>query len=148
MGRDLLTLLQPRCEKSVVARHREWIAGDRVLARNMRPGPAWIPGTIVDVLGSVTYVVETETGQQWKRHADQLKNWLPRDSPSTLDVNSEGIDSNIEIVDPEIDEPEESPLDRHDTEPSDIDLSPATESGNGNSDTHSPIEETGSADDA
>ena len=76
------------------AHHREWIAGDRVLARNMRPGPAWIPGTIVEVLGPVTYVVETETGQRWKRHADQLKDWLPRDSPSTLDVDSEGIDSN------------------------------------------------------
>ena len=165
MGRDLrtrLTLLQPSCEKSVVekqacqkashdrrARHRKWIAGDRVMARNMRPGPAWIPGTIVEVLGPVTYVVETETGQQWKRHADQLKDWLPRDSPSTFDMDSESIDSNSgnpEVVDPEIDEPEDSPLDRHDTEPSDIDRLPGTESGSGNSDTHSPIEETGSAD--
>ena len=81
--------------------------------------------------------------------ADQLKDWLPRDSPSTFDMDSGGIDSNSgnpEIVNPEIDEPEESPLDRHDTEPSDIDRLPGTESGSGNSDTHSPIEETGSAD--
>ena len=59
------------------SRAREFIVGDRVLARNHRPGPDWIPGTIVDVLGPVTYVVEIEEGgQRWKRHIDQLKDWL------------------------------------------------------------------------
>jgi hypothetical protein len=59
------------------SRAREFIVGDRVLARNYRPGPDWIPGTIVEVLGPVTYTVETEDGgQRWKRHIDQLKDWL------------------------------------------------------------------------
>ena len=55
----------------------DWIVGDRVMARNLRQGPDWLPCTVVEVLGPVTYLVETEDGQRWKRHADQLKTWLP-----------------------------------------------------------------------
>ena len=92
MSRELRTrisLLQPNTEASVVdnqssqkssndrrSRAREFIVGDRVFVRNVRPGPDWNPGTIVEVLGSVTYTVETEGGQRWKRHIDQLKEWL------------------------------------------------------------------------
>ena len=47
------------------------------LVRNHRPGPDWIPGTIIEVLGPVTYIVEIEEGgQHWKRHINQLKDWL------------------------------------------------------------------------
>ena len=31
----------------------------------------------MEVLGPVTYLVDTDQGQRWKRHADQLKTWLP-----------------------------------------------------------------------
>ena len=47
------------------------------MVRNVRPGPDWIAGTVLEVLGPVTYVVETEDGSKWKRHVDQLKDWLP-----------------------------------------------------------------------
>ena len=47
-----------------------------MLARNLRSGPDWIPATVVEVLGPVTYIVEAEGGQHWKRHIDQLKDWL------------------------------------------------------------------------
>ena len=96
MNRDLRTrfsLLQPDREKSVAdkqalqksahdrrARSRDWIIGDRVMARNLRPGP---------------YVVETEAGQRWKRHADQLKDWLPPVSSSASEGASEDI---LELV--------------------------------------------------
>ena len=42
------------------AHSRDWIVGDQVLACNLHPGPDWVPSTIVEVLGPVTYVVETE----------------------------------------------------------------------------------------
>ena len=45
-----------------------------VMVRNLRPGP---DGTVMEVLGPVTYIIEVEDGSRWKRHADQLKNWLP-----------------------------------------------------------------------
>ncbi len=87
LQRDLRTrfnLLQPDCEKSVLdkqsqhksahdrrSRPREWEVGDRVMVRNLRPGPDWVPGVIREVL--VTYIVETDEGMRWKRHTDQIK---------------------------------------------------------------------------
>ena len=72
MGRDLRTrfsLLQPDQKRIVAskqalqksahdrrARSRGWIVGDRVMARNLRPGPDWVPSTILEVLGPVTYL--------------------------------------------------------------------------------------------
>ena len=44
-------------------RFREWSAGERVLVRNYRDGPDWIPGTVVEKLGPVTYTTETDEGQ-------------------------------------------------------------------------------------
>lgn len=103
MGRYLRTrfsLLQPDQERTVAnkqalqksahdcrARSRDWIVGDRVMARNLHPGPDWVPSTILEVLGPVTYLVETEEGQRWKRHADQLKDWLSS-APHTASENS------------------------------------------------------------
>ena len=46
------------------------------MVRNVRPGPDWIACTVLEVLGPVTYIVQTD-GSKWKRHADQLKDWLP-----------------------------------------------------------------------
>ena len=92
MNRELRTrldLLRPSCESSVLGKQatqkschdrrahaREFVVGDRVFARNLRPGPDWIPSTIIEVLGPVTYIVETDDGLRWKRHANQLKDWL------------------------------------------------------------------------
>ena len=88
-GRDLrmrLSLLRPDPEKSVRdeqkslhdprAKLRQWSVGDRVLVQNYHNGIDWIPATIIEVLGLVTYLVETEQGYKWKRHSDQIKNWL------------------------------------------------------------------------
>ena len=93
MSRELRTrfsLLQPDRDRTVAdkqavqkashdrrAHSREWIVGDRAMARNLRPGADWVPCTIVEVLGPFTYLVDTDQGQRWKRHADQLKTWLP-----------------------------------------------------------------------
>ena len=93
LNRELRTrfsLLQPSHERSVLdkqalqksahdrrAYSRKWIVGDRVMARSLRPGPDCVPAVITEVLGPVTYVVETAEGLHWKRHADQLKDWLP-----------------------------------------------------------------------
>ena len=42
--------------------HRVWIVADPVMARNLRPGPDWVPFTV--------------ESQCWKLHAKQLKSWL------------------------------------------------------------------------
>ena len=112
MQRDLRTrfsLLQPDREKTVQdrqalqksghdrrARARSWTSGERVMALNLRPGPDWIPCTVVDVLGPVTYIVETDQRLRWKRHTDQLKDWivsLPRPDPVEGPESASGSDS-------------------------------------------------------
>ena len=111
MNRDLRTrfnLLRPDREKFVTnkqaaqksshdhrARTKVWLVGDRVMVRNVRPGPDWIVGT---VLGPVTYIIETEDGSKWKRHADQLKDWLP--SPMSEAI-PESLDDEVNVPDPE-----------------------------------------------
>ena len=90
-------------------RDRSFVVGDRVLARNLRPGPDWIPGTIVEVLGPVTYIVEVDGGQRWKRHIEQLKDWLAPivgNRPSSEEPRNER-----EIVDPDLVEPVEETRD-------------------------------------
>ena len=66
------------------------------MARNVRPGPNWIPATIVEVQGPVTYSVETEDGQVWKRHLDQLKEIQAR--RETTEFTS--VDSEFPFVPP------------------------------------------------
>ena len=132
MSRELRTrfsLIQPDREKSVVdkqalqksahdrrTRSRDWIVGDRVMARNLRPGPDWVPSTIVEVLGPVTYVVETESGQRWKRHADQLKDWLPSVT-TTSGSTSEDVLEAVSDTEEAPEEPAADPTNADPTEP-------------------------------
>ena len=111
LNRPIRTRLDPLCpdrERTVVkqqasqkdcprrqGKDRVWVVGDRVMARNLRPGPDWIPAAIVKVLGPVTYLVEVGLDRPWKRHADQLKPWsdtLPTlpdtESDSSLEATS------------------------------------------------------------
>ena len=85
----------------------------------------WCLLLIVEVLGSVTYVVETEQGQRWKWHADQLKDWLPIVPATTSGSASEDI-SDHSIFDSE-DVPEEpaiEPSDLVEPEPTDPHIEP------------------------
>ena len=65
------------------AQDRSWFLGQTVRVRNLRPGPDWVTGVIVERLGPRSYLVETGTHQFWKRHVDQLKEVA--DSPLTSD---------------------------------------------------------------
>ena len=43
------------------------------MAKNFRTGAPWLPGTITERLGPVTYLVRVKNNLTWKRHIDQLK---------------------------------------------------------------------------
>lgn len=106
LKRDIRTrfdLLKPDCERRVLekqaqqkashkshSRDQKWFIGQRVMARNVRPGPNWVPATIVEVQGPVTYLVETDDRQVWKRHLDQLKEF--HESRETTDFTSENTE--------------------------------------------------------
>ena len=46
------------------------------MARNFRAGAAWVPGVIVQQLGPLAYLIEVSEGRLWKRHIDQVKQYL------------------------------------------------------------------------
>ena len=107
---------QQRSAHDRKSRSRAWIAGDRVMVRNHREGPDWIPATVMEVIGPVTYLVETDHGQRWKRHADQIKDWLspvPRVTQETENSKSEVVDTETasEVSSPGTDPNMEDPAD-------------------------------------
>ena len=55
------------------ARVRDLTVGQRVMARNFRNGPRWIPGTVVKQNGPLTYLVKVRDDQVWRRHIDHLR---------------------------------------------------------------------------
>ena len=58
---------------------RDFFVGERVLVRNMRSGPRWLVGTVVERRGPLSYLVQVANGVVWKRHVDHLR--LTIDSP-------------------------------------------------------------------
>ena len=53
-------------------RQRDFFVGPRVMVRNLRPGPRWVPGTLIERKGPLTYLVQVSEGRIWKRHVDHL----------------------------------------------------------------------------
>ena len=49
-------------------------------------GPKWLPGVIVEQLGTLTFLVQLDNGMFWKRHVDQL---CGRDQSSSSNTDSE-----------------------------------------------------------
>ena len=90
MGRGLRTRLdlRPDCNRRVCDRQamqkaghdrhscpREFHVGQNVMAKNLRPGAAWVPGVVAERLGPLTYLVQVSDGGLWKRHVDHLREW-------------------------------------------------------------------------
>lgn len=72
--------------------------GDKVMARDYKQGrESWIPGTIVNQKGNVTFDVKTQDGKILKRHSDQL---IPRgDSVITTEELEKNKSENFEQKD-------------------------------------------------
>ena len=117
IGRELrtrLNLLRPDCNKRVcdrqamqIAGHdrhsyqRELHVGQNVMAKNLRPGAAWVPGVVVERVGPLTYLVQVGDGGLWKRHIDHL-----RERSDTLQA-AEARPANAQAVDLEGVSPQE-----------------------------------------
>ena len=88
------------------AKDRKFEVGQNVMVRNLRTtGPKWIPGTIVKQTGPVSYVVEVEQGQQWKRHVDHLRDVSVVNSPETVQTPPDQPQSEVDdlpIILPEV----------------------------------------------
>ena len=87
-----LDLLHPSLEETVSnkqaqqkfyydlhAHKRELFVGQRVMARSPPPGVQWVPGTIVQQTGPLSYLVKVSGDRLWRRHIDHLRGMI--DSP-------------------------------------------------------------------
>ena len=54
-------------------KNRQFQVSDRVFARGYMAGPTWLPGVIVDLLGTTMAEVRLDDGRLWRRHFDQLR---------------------------------------------------------------------------
>uniref|UniRef100_A0A224YY41 RNA-directed DNA polymerase n=1 Tax=Rhipicephalus zambeziensis TaxID=60191 RepID=A0A224YY41_9ACAR len=52
---------------------RSFAFGDAVYVRNYAPGPRWVPGSVAEVVGPLSYRVHTPDGQEQRRHVDQMR---------------------------------------------------------------------------
>ena len=64
---------QQKADHDKHAHPRAFHIGQNVMARNLRPGAPWLPGVVVERLGPLTYLVQVDNGQLWKRHVDHLR---------------------------------------------------------------------------
>ncbi|KAL5502704.1 hypothetical protein EMCRGX_G009519 [Ephydatia muelleri] len=55
------------------ARGREFVVGQKVMVQNLLNGPTWVSGVISEQKGPLTYLVEVESNQYWRRHVDQIR---------------------------------------------------------------------------
>ena len=55
------------------AKSREFRVDELIYAKNYGSGLPWLPGKVVEKLGTVMYRVLLENGQKVRKHADQLK---------------------------------------------------------------------------
>ena len=55
------------------AKTREFVVDQEVMARNLRPGPKYVTGVVIQKLGPLSYLVEVGEGLIWRRHVDHLK---------------------------------------------------------------------------
>ncbi len=84
--RSRLDLLKPNLSKTVAKaqerqiqdrgnrriRIEEFDVNQPVLARNYREGAKWVPGSVCERTGPVSYQVQVDPRTIWRRHADQL----------------------------------------------------------------------------
>ena len=82
------------------SQERDFFVGESVMAKNLRPGPDWVPAVVVERLGPLTYLVETTDRLLWKRHIDLLRELCVRNH-ITEDHNSEELGDLEGTADPE-----------------------------------------------
>ena len=68
--------------------------GQRVMAKSFGSGPDWILATVTKVLGPVTYLVQSDSGKNWKCHIEQLKKFAEKVQSGSTTTNTTGIDEN------------------------------------------------------
>ena len=89
---------------------RHLSVGQIVWARNFREGTKWVQATVVDQVGPLSYHVQVQNGEMWRRHIDHLRAGSEQSTSSdTAEVTPEQRAEEFVLV-PSCDAPEESTL--------------------------------------
>ena len=67
------------------------LVGQTVWARNFSGDPDWVPATISDRVGPLSYLVTLRNGEMWQRHIAQLR--VGVETPATEDSSIVSRDS-------------------------------------------------------
>ena len=104
--RTRLDLMRPELEGTVFnrqamqkqghdqhTRRLEFFIGQRVLVRNLRDGPRWLPATVIERRGPLSYLVQIPSGAVWRRHVDHLleSNDSPQEEVTATPALSEDL---------------------------------------------------------
>ena len=108
--RTRLDLLRPTVDCHVrskqaqqigTARHaknvRIFSVGDRVLARDFRQNGVWKPGHISVVNGPLSYIIQLDSGETWRRHVDHLKHVTTSTSDKTTPLVTASDDTTTDF---------------------------------------------------
>ena len=83
------------------SKHRDFVPGQSVMVRNLRPGPKWISGIIIYQLGPLSFLIKLETGVHQKRHVDHIRDFSlkPPSTPTSeeADASSSFEESDIDL---------------------------------------------------
>ncbi|XP_068240182.1 uncharacterized protein [Palaemon carinicauda] len=89
------TANKPSCEFKQIAKFE---VGDKVLALNLRDGPKWFQGEIVQKLGVNVYNVHVqELDVIWKRHCNQLLSIIGSEPKNSISNESSCVSSYSEL---------------------------------------------------
>ena len=94
--------------------------GQSVMVRNYREGSKWVPGVIIENTGPVSYVVKTSDGLVWRRHVDQIREYVSEQMSASRNLTS--VPQSDDEYGPTL------PLQEETVEPSPTRPSPASES--------------------
>ena len=68
------------------------------MAKNLRPGPKWIPAVIVERLGPLSYLVESNDCDLWRRHVDLLKELSSADRVPTVSTPHSAVSAEVVLL--------------------------------------------------
>ena len=80
------------------AKPRSFEEGQQVMVRDFHPNkPKWIPGTVVQKSGPLSYVINVGPGIDWKRHVDHIRESLAQ-ADSELNPPDISTDQYIDVT--------------------------------------------------
>ena len=80
---------------------REFTVDQKVMIHNFRDGDKWVSGKIVDQLGPVSYLIQCNSGELWRRHVDHIHDIIvSQELPPEPEQPNESILPDQNNVDP------------------------------------------------